>query len=385
MKYLDYLKQIWGDFNHNNGLLWATVLTYTTLFSLVPLLAVALSLFKAFGGFQEIQKTILMPMLTEILDPTHKIKVMAYIQEYIDKINAGTLGIIGTSIFILTFIPLFMGMERAINHIWKKVDDRPIWLKFVMYWAVTTLGPLAIVLSLTLFSSLNRIVLGLTLIKLIMPVVIFFIIFSLFIIYKLVPNTNVENRPALIGAGLGGILWIIANLLYQTYMSHVTTSFSIYGSLGAIPVFLLWIYISWVIILFGVQVSRFVQYPLYTSYKYTRPAELLKASISVLELLISNIKKGEYLDEPHLCKEIGYPPETIGTVLDRLKEASIICTKDDIILPNKATEEITMGQLLDIFIGDIDKDITRGMPKGDISSLNAWTNTSLADILPNIK
>ena len=120
---------VWKDFNKNNGFLWATTLTYTTLFALVPLLAVALSLFKAFGGFEELQENMLLPLLTEILDPTHKIQVIDHIEGYVDRINAGALGIIGTIVFILTFVPLFLGMEGAMNTIWHKQDDRSIWRK----------------------------------------------------------------------------------------------------------------------------------------------------------------------------------------------------------------------------------------------------------------
>lgn len=370
------LSQIWRDFNKNNGLLWAASLTYTTLFALVPLLAVALSLFKAFGGFEEIQEAFLLPIVSEILDPTHKIKVMEYIQGYVDKIDAGTLGIIGTLAFILTFIPLFIGMEKAINTIWARVDDRPIWLKFVMYWAIATLGPVAVVISMTTVSSFVKFVPALSLIQSLKPMIILFIIFGLFLIYKLVPNTDVGNKPALIGAITGGILWIIANFMYQTYMNYATASFSIYGSLGAIPVFLLWIYINWVIILLGAQVSRFAQYP-QAGYPNgdTTPAELFGASLDILSKLFISINNGTYPNEAYLNKLVSYPPEIISTIVERLRSADIITIKGDLILPAKPKEGIRASHLLQIFMGDIKGE---ALEKIDISKLDELTLADLA-------
>ncbi|MBT8490879.1 MAG: YihY/virulence factor BrkB family protein, partial [Deltaproteobacteria bacterium] len=288
MTITENIRLIWKDFNKNNAFLWATTLTYTTLFAIVPLLAVALSLFKAFGGFQELQENMLLPLLSEMLDPTHKIQVMEYTQLYVDKINAGALGIIGTVVFILTFVPLFIGMESAMNTIWQKVDDRPIWRKFVTYWTIITLGPIAIVATMSTASSFHAYIPGLAFLEPFRPMMLLGIILVLFLIYKLVPNTEVGTKPALIGATSSTICWIIANFGYKTYMTYATASFSIYGSLGAIPVFLLWIYINWIIFLFGVQMAKSVQYPprQYPTGAAT-PAQLLKASLDLLSLIFN--------------------------------------------------------------------------------------------------
>ena len=378
MTITENISLIWKDFNKNNAFLWATTLTYTTLFAIVPLLAVALSLFKAFGGFQELQENMLLPLLSEMLDPTHKIQVMEYTQLCVDKINAGALGIIGTIVFILTFVPLFMGMESAMNTIWQKVDDRPIWRKFITYWTIITLGPIAIVATMSTASSFHEYIPGLAFLEPFRPMMLLGIILILFLIYKLVPNTEVGTRPALIGATSSTLCWIIANFGYKTYMTYVTASFSIYGSLGAIPVFLLWIYINWIIFLFGVQVTKAVQYPprQYPNGAAT-PTQLLKASLDLLLLIFNSMSKGVYYTEATLLKKLSKTTEIVPSVIDTLREHDLIISKGDFILPNKAATDIALSDIVHIFIGNIEKEVFRELSI-DVNALPRYT---LADII----
>ena len=375
---MDSLGLLWKDFNKNNVFLWATTLTYTTLFAIVPLLAVALSLFKAFGGFQELQENTLLPLLSEMLDPTHKIQVMEYIQMYVDKINAGALGIIGTIVFILTFVPLFMGMESAMNTIWKKVDDRPIWRKFVTYWTIITLGPIAMVATMSTASSFHEYIPGLAFLEPFRPMMLLGIILVLFLIFKLVPNTEVGTKPALIGATSSTVCWIIASFGYKTYMKYATASFSIYGSLGAIPVFLLWIYINWIIFLFGVQVAKSVQYPpsQYPTGAAT-PAQLVKASLDLLTLIYGSMSKGVYYTEATLLKELSKTTRIVPSVIDTLRQHELIVSKGDLILPNKAAEDIGLSDIVHIFMGNIEEEVFQGFSI-DVNALSRYT---LSDIM----
>ena len=385
MKLIDNTRRIWKAFQDNNCLLWASSLTYTTLFALVPLLAVALSLFKAFGGFRELQETILMPIISEILDPTHKMEVLQHIQSYVDRINVGTLGMFGTSIFILTFIPLFSALEKAINNIWGRTENRPFWFKFAMYWAVTTLGPVAAVIVFGFVSFLSKLMPELSFLHTLKPLLIVFIVFSLFIIYKLVPNTEVENRSALIGAGIGGLIWVISSFLYQSYMKVVTTSFTIYGSLGAIPVFLLWIYINWIVILLGAEIAFFVQFPEYlTEDKKATPAKLFRASIDLLDVLFRNIKKGIFLGEKELSERSNYPLSIVSLVISTLISSGILSVRENLLLPNKGASEILVSDLADLFIGDINSDLLAGMRPEDCQDIGAFISMPLSEIKPGI-
>ncbi len=350
-----YRNHVWTMFRKHNGFLWSTSLTYTTLFALVPLLAVALSLFKAFGGFEEVQQSLLLPVISEFLDPTHKIRVMEYIQGYIDRINAGALGIIGTGVFIVAFVPLFQNMETAINTIWGKEEDRPIWFKFVMYWTITTLGPMAAVMMISTLSFFNKFIPDLAMIQSLRPMIMFYVFFGLFLIYKLVPNTEVKNKPALTGAAFGTVAWVIANFIYQTYMKYATTQFTIYGSLGAIPVFLLWVYINWIIILFGVEICKTAQYPEFANQTNgITPTKLMSAAIRLFRMLFDNTHKGVYQSELDISRSLNYPPEVISALIGPLKEAGMLTIKGGTLLPGRAPEDLTLYDIARVFMGDMD-------------------------------
>lgn len=349
---------VWKGFSNGNGFLWTTTLTYTTLFALVPLFAIALSLFKLFGGFSIIQQSIF-PILSDFLDPSHKIQVMQYIQSYVDNIKVGTLGTIGMVIFILASIPLFLGVDNAINSLWGKTDTRPLWLKFAICWSLTTLGPIAIVVIFSVFTLLNRAFPELAVIlKSAQVIMLLFIILVFFMIYKIVPNTKVKNRPAFIGSFISGILWIFSYYLYQVYMSHATYSFNIYGSLGAIPVFLLWIYINWLILLFGVQITKQIQYPNITGdLSSITPTDEFCAAVDIFKNIFSGMPKGIYYDESKLINILPFPPEVSSSTLSMLNSSGLLQTNGSILLPTKGADEIMIVDMLHIFMGHIENEI----------------------------
>jgi len=376
MRHIEAAVTIWRAFKKSGGLLWATTLTYTALFAIVPLIAVALSLFKAFGGFEEIQRNTL-PILFDMLDPSRKVHFMQLIQKYVNNIHAGALGSIGTIVFILASIPLYMGAERAINTLWGKSEDRPIWIRFAVCWVIITLGPFAIIVALSGLSFISRFLPGFPFMKSIKTIMVIFIIMALFLIYKIVPNTAVRNKPAFIGALAGGFSWILAYHLYQTYMIYATASFNIYRSLGAIPVFLLWIYINWIILLVGVQITKYVQYPgMGDGDGYNTPTNLFLASAEMLKLLFSGMNNGVYYTEAMLLRDLRSPPEVTSTAIQRLRSAGIVTMKGDIILPALAMQDIKISNLIEIFLGHIEEDVFKRLSI-DIPSLSEY---SLADL-----
>ncbi len=357
-----YVCHIWRSFKSHNGFLWATSLTYTTLIALVPLMAVALSLFKILGGFEEVQQNVILPAISNFLDPSHKIKVMDYVQGYVNKINAGALGVIGTGFFVVAFVPLFQNMEKSINSVWGRQDDRAVWIKFATYWTITTLGPMALVMLISVFSTFAEIIPGFERLQSLQPMLGFYVIFALFLVYKLIPNTEVKTRPAIYGAIFGGLAWQLANYGYQIYMEYATAKFTIYGSLGAIPVFLLWIWINWIIMLLGAELSKAIQYPELTPLgAKTSPAQYLEAAIKIYRLLFNNLNAGIYLSEPAIRKELNLPPEIVTKAIDTLKAEKLLIIKENIMLPGRAAADISLHTLSRIFIGEFDDETLQGL------------------------
>lgn len=348
---------LWQTFRRHNGLLWATSLTYTTLFAIVPLFAVALSLLKAFGVFDDLLLRVL-PIVSVMLDPSQKVQILHYIEGFVNTIHAGALGTIGTLVFFLASIPLYLNAEQAVNALWGKTEHRPIWLRFALCWLLITLGPVAIVLALSSLTLLDRLLHEIPLMKSLIFVMALFIILVFFLIYKIVPNTVVKTKPAVIGALTGGLAWIIAYHFYLAYMSYATTSFNIYGSLGAIPIFLFWIYINWIILLVGVLITKFNQYPLCAhAAEDFSPTDHLLAAVELLKTLFAGLPAGSYFTEEILLSDLRYPPEVTAAVIERLRKLDIIVFKSDIILPMRASKDITLKMLVEIFLGRIEEDV----------------------------
>ena len=184
------------------------------------------------------------------------------IKEFIDNIRSGTLGVTGMVALVMVAIMMLARIEETFNDIWGVTRGRSWLARIVQYWAAITLGPLLLIvaLGLTTGSQLTASKARLAATPLIgslmfqiFPLVVLCLTFALF--YKLMPNTKVNWRAALAGGLMAGALWHLNNLLGVVFVSRIASNNKIYGSLGVIPVVLIGLYFSWMILLFGAQIS----------------------------------------------------------------------------------------------------------------------------------
>jgi membrane protein len=189
-------------------------------------------------------------------------EVARNIHDFIHRTRSGALGLTGMVLLIFAAISMFNRIENAFNDIWGVARGRNWITRIVLYWTAITLGPLLIAVALGLTSGTHLqatralvekmpIVGGL--IFHVLPLVVLWLAFAL--IYQLVPNTKVRFNAALVGGAVGGTLWQLNNVFGFLYVSRVVTNSKIYGSLGLVPVFMVGLYFSWVILLFGAQVA----------------------------------------------------------------------------------------------------------------------------------
>jgi membrane protein len=191
------------------------------------------------------------------------------INESLQNIQSGSLGVTGMIGLIVVAIMLFSTIEATFNDIWGVAKGRSWAARVVQYWATVTLGPLIpiAVFSLNVGSALEPVQAWMEGLKLeflssfaiewLLPLGVLSFGFAFF--YQLMPNTKVNWRAALVGGLAGGVLWQLNSLLSVFYVSKITTYTKIYGSLGLIPVFLVGLYFSWLILLFGAQVAYVFQ------------------------------------------------------------------------------------------------------------------------------
>ena len=247
------------DFYRNRCILWAAALTYTTVFALIPLLAVTFSLFHAFGGLKELEEKI-RPLILKVMVPGAQEKLIATIDSLIERLNAGAIGAVGTVLVFLAAIFLIAQLEMILNEIWGLKKHRPLFYRLALYWTAITVGPPLLALSIGIPATLSSYQAVSWLENYInldfftfLPYIIIWCAFTG--LYTFMPNTKVRFLPAAIGGIMGGTIWQIAGIGFTLYTSRVLVYSKIYGSLGVIPLFFLWLFISWSVFLLGAELS----------------------------------------------------------------------------------------------------------------------------------
>ncbi len=236
-------------------LMAASSLAYTTLLSIIPLLAVSFSIFKAFGGLDKLYATI-EPLVLENLAEGASDEAIAQIHRFIGNIHAGALGAGGLVGLIFTCMSLLFSAEKAIHRVWDTPMRRGWFHRISSYWLIITLGPLGLSFALGAGGSL-----GVQFAEFLPGGTSSFILASalFFAIYKWVPQRPVHAAPAAISAAVTAVIWNLARFGYSLYTAKVLTYSKIYGSLAAVPIILLWIYIMWVIVLVGTAFTATLQ------------------------------------------------------------------------------------------------------------------------------
>jgi len=247
------------DFYRNRCILWAAALTYTTVFALIPLLAVTFSLFHAFGGLKELEEKI-RPLILKVLVPGAQEKLITTIDSLIERLNAGAIGAVGTVLVFLAAIFLIAQLEMILNEIWGLKKHRPLFYRLALYWTAITVGPPLLALSIGIPATLSSYQAVSWLENYInldfftfLPYILIWCAFTG--LYIFMPNTKVRFLPAAIGGIMGGTIWQIAGIGFTLYTSRVLVYSKIYGSLGVIPLFFLWLFISWSVFLLGAELS----------------------------------------------------------------------------------------------------------------------------------
>ncbi len=234
----------------------AAALTYTTLFAVVPMMTVTFAMLSVVPAFQGVGEQIQLFIFRNFIPSTG-----ATIQEYLVafSVQARQLTWFGVGLLMATALMMLLTIEKAFNTIWRVRQPRRGISSFMLYWAILSLGPLLLgaafatstyLASLTLLSGPYAIIGASTLLK-VMPLLLSVAAFTL--IYAAVPNTRVPLKHALAGGLFAAALLEAAKELFGLYVSYFPSYQLIYGAFATVPFFLLWIYLSWIIVLFGAE------------------------------------------------------------------------------------------------------------------------------------
>lgn len=237
----------------------AAALTFVSLFAFVPLLTVTLSIASALPAAGDIEAK-LSDFLLQFLLPESSTQVVQYLSTFIDQ--ARSLTVFGVGILLVTAVLMLRNIEKALNDIWRNRANRRPLQSFLLYWAVLSLGPAAIGLGLGvrayLFAATNDwggiqlFGLGSILVSL-LPFAISTI--GLTALYAVVPNCQVPFRHALIGGVFAATTFTVARMVFTAVMAESSYAL-VYGAFAAVPLFLLWIYVTWIIVLAGAVLAH---------------------------------------------------------------------------------------------------------------------------------
>jgi len=348
---------VWRNLVQDKCLLLASSLTYWTMLSLVPLLALAFSILKGF----KVQHRLEPILLQQFAGASQE--VVTRIIKYVDNTNVGSLGTIGLLALLFTVVSVLGKIEQSFNIIWKVKKGRTLLRKFSDYFSVILLGPIFLLAAISLTTTLQSNTLFQQVIHLgggalvgilsLGPFLIMWCAFTL--IYLFIPNTQVKFRPALAGGILGGTLWQLAQWGYIHFQVGMAKYNAIYGALAQLPILLIWIYWSWVIVLLGAEVAAGYQNAVsIQGEKLATEANFASREVLTLSLMAVIASNFYYQRKPwslpQLASFLDIPAHLAKDLLARLAAAGLVeqCSGEfGIYLPTRSLENISVKDVSD--------------------------------------
>ncbi|NDV20190.1 YihY family inner membrane protein [Pseudodesulfovibrio sp. JC047] len=337
----------------------AAALTFTTILSIVPFLAVAFSISKGFGlQNTDFIRTLILKMTTG------RVEVADKIIEYIDRTNVQALGWVGVATLLFTVFSLIGTTEKAFNTIWNVTKGRSAWRKVADFFPVILICPLVLIVAssfnvslqqqqmVTGFLSVETIGLLETAFLKVTPYILISLAFMF--MYAFIPYTRVNIVAALMGGVVGGVLWQMAQWLYINWQIGAAKYNAIYGSFAQLPLLLIWIYISWLIVLLGAEVSYSWQnINSFVKQRYfgeATPYERQKIAVLMMVVLAQRFHAGKPLPSvEEISDGLMAPSALVSDLFTLLQKAGYTVLADvkgcEIYAPARALDEI---RVLDI-------------------------------------
>ena len=305
-------------FINDNDMLWAAALTYTTALAIVPIMALAFSVLKGFGFSDQLQ-----PML-EGYGGLGEGDISKHLLEYIGHVNAAAMGSLGGAFLLVTVISTLGAVERAFNKIFHVPQSRNYLRKFTDYLSVLFTVPLFIVAALTLTAFFSMKVYPLPAATRLTPYL--FAWAGFFFLFIFFPYTRVQWRPAAIGSLVTAILFQLAQFVYVHFQVGVGRYRAIYGALASVPVFLVWLYLAWLIVLFGAELTAAVQRGVPVFLLKNRSPDFPRAAAlyAMLRLAENQLRGGAPVSYQSLAMELHVSIDAIEPIIDALKSAGFV-------------------------------------------------------------
>ena len=362
LRLLRYPYAILRDLSRGQINLYAMGLVYATLLSLIPLLAFAFAILKAFGAHRELEPLILeffRPVGDSAPELTHKV------MQFADSVSTGIVGSLGLALLLWTLLGTIKKVEDGFNFLWRVEHARSFARRVTEYIALLIVGPVVVVgfigLSHRALDSAtagfghyvpfwDRLTNWMTVQA--APLVMVTAIFTA--VYMFVPNTKVKWKSAVIGGVTAGILWAVVGKLFTAFVVYTTRLSVVYAGFAIIVAALLWTYFGWLILLIGAQLSFYVQNRNYLRLGLTE-LRLSAVQREQLTLRVMYLIARSYHDGKNrwtvdgLSHELGMPGIALSRIVNALETSGLVTlTDDEILLPARDLGKITIQEIIDI-------------------------------------
>lgn len=381
--------------------LHAMSLVYTTLLSIVPLLALSFSVLKALGVHQRME-----PLLYQFFEPMgpQGLEVANNILGFVDNMKVGVLGSVGLALLVYTVVSLIQKVERSFNMIWRVPEMRSITQRFSNYLSVIMVGPLlmvsAIGVTASVFSSdlAQRFIamepFGLLIVQATRFTPFFLVVAAFTFVYVFIPNTRVKFRYALIAGVVAGVSWQAAGMLFASFVAGSARYAAIYSGFAVGVILLIWTYLSWMILLLGANLSFYMQNP--GSIAKHRDVQLspeLQESVglALVWMVVKPFSRGEPAPQQETLEQaLRVPGEITRNISDKLIRAGVLTLagqNGDKLVPGRALELISIGNVLQAVRRDeeclVDRLPTGLMPAQLKASESGREDVTFAELVKN--
>ncbi|HEU4604438.1 MAG TPA: YihY/virulence factor BrkB family protein, partial [Steroidobacteraceae bacterium] len=319
----------------------AVSLVYTTLLSIVPLIALSFSVLKGLGFHRDLE-----PVLYNFLQPLgdRAYDLTAQVMGFVDNVRGGVLGSLGLVFLIYSAISMVQKVEESFNFVWRVEQPRSFGRRFSEYLSVMIVGPAVIVAALGLIaafgsSSVMRWIghyqpFG-SILLILGKLTPYLLVTSVFtFMYGFVPNTRVRFTAAAIGGLFGGVLWAASGVIFTSFVASSSNTMVIYAGFAIVIVALIWLYWSWLILLLGAQLAFYVQQP-----QYLRPGRgeihlnsslRERVALSIMYLIVCDFRDSKHRWTINkLAEHLEIPGAAVGPVVTALERKHLLLLADD--------------------------------------------------------
>ncbi len=338
----------------------AMSLAYTTLLSLVPLMVFSFSILKALGAHGDL-RYLLHQFFRPLGAATNQLT--EGVLQFVTNMRGDVLGSLGLAFLVYTVITTVQKVENSFNFVWRVERPRGFARRVAEYLSVTIIGPLVLALAIGMLGSaqdspltrwldaIPALASALALLNDLVPYVLVTVVFTL--MYAFIPNTQVQRRPALIGGVAAGIVWALVGQLFTAFLLYSSKMLAVYTGFAIVLTTLVWVYLSWLILLLGAQLAFYVQFPQYLrqgheSIELTGSARE-RAGLSVMVLIASDYGSGKiHWTSAALAAELDIPRTALAPVLASLERGRLlVATAKEQYLPARDMGNIRLIDIVD--------------------------------------